>query len=143
MTVTFPTFDREALVALQARDVPRVHAADYFKIEESADQKIVTEAMARWDDYLAQFAKLIDGRCLCCGTSLRCPLGMGLFGGFSWGLAHGEGHCAHCGYPMRGHHRVEDLGTIYNLFLPYHPSGLAFSSAEESGGSAFSSTEAP
>ena len=67
---------------------------------------------------------------MCCGKSLRCYLGMGLFGGFEWGVAHGEGHCTYCPYPMRGHHRVDGLGTIRNLLLPYHPNGLSFPKEE-------------
>ncbi len=134
MSETFDTFNREALAALQSRDVPRVRASDLFcKTDEprtpEADAAIDAE-MARWDAYLAGFAKPLDGRCLCCGTSLRCPFGLGLLGGFEWGLAHGEGHCAHCGYPMRGYHRVKDLGKIDNLFLAYHPSELSFASKE-------------
>lgn len=120
----FETFDHAALAALQARDVPRVRAADYFSkgpdAGAEADQELV-----RWDTYFAGFAKLTDAKCLCCGTSLRCYLDMGLFGGFRWGMVHGEGHCAHCDYPMRGHHSVDGLGTIRNLFLAYHPSTLS------------------
>lgn len=128
---TFATFNREALAALQARDVPRVRAADFFdkKGDEARtpeEEAALDQELARWDTYLAAFAKSTDGKCLCCGTSLSCPLGMGVFGGVEWGLTHGEGYCAHCGYPMRGHHRVKDLGTIKNLFLPYHPSELSF-----------------
>lgn len=126
----FETFDRQALVALQARDVPRVRAADYLSKNAESDAES-DEALARWDTYFAQFAKLTEAQCLCCGKSLRCPLGMGLLGGFEWGLAHGEGHCAHCHYPMRGHHIVGDLGTIRNLYLPYHPSTLSFEPKEE------------
>lgn len=127
----FETFDRTALAALQARDVPRVRAADYFsKSPDAADDAALDDEMARWDAYLAQFARLTDAKCLCCGTSLRCELGLGIFGGFEWGLAHGEGHCSYCRYPMRGHHRVEGLGTIRNLFLAYHPSGLSFAPEE-------------
>lgn len=126
----FETFDRAALAALQARDVPRVRAADYFSKEPDAGAEVDQE-LARWDDYLAGFAKLTDAKCLCCGTSLRCVLGLGFFGGFEWGLAHGEGHCSHCRYPMRGHHIVEGLGKIRNLFLPYHPSTLSFAAKEE------------
>ena len=125
----FETFDQHALAALQARDVPRVRAADYFSKDAAADAT-ADEELARWDDYLSKFAKLTDARCLCCGTSLRCPLGMGIFGGFEWGFVHGEGHCATCRYPMRGHHVVEGLGKIRNLFLPYHPSGLSFAPKE-------------
>jgi hypothetical protein len=136
-TEVFETFDRHALAALQARNVPRVRAADYFSKGPEADAT-TDEELARWNDYFAKFAKLTDAACLCCGKSLRCPLGMGLFGGFEWlfggfewGMVHGEGSCAYCGYPMRGHHIVDGLGAIRNLFLPYHPSGLSFAPEEE------------
>ncbi len=125
MTETFETFDRIALATLKAREIPRVRAADYFsKAPEAGD--VADQELARWDDYFSHFAKLAEARCLCCGESLRCPLGAGVFGGFEWGLANGEGHCKYCRYPMRGHHRVKDLGAIHNLFLPYHPSVLVF-----------------
>lgn len=131
----FPAFDRAALTALQARDIPRVRAADYFvKTAEAQTPKEKAEAdeeLGRWDAYLAGFAKLFDGKCLCCGHLLSSFFGTGLFGGFEWGLTHGEGHCTYCRYPMRGHHQVKDLGTIHNLFLPYHPSTLTFSAKEE------------
>ena len=126
----FSTFDRHALAALQARDVPRVRAADYFSKTESTDAEGDQE-LARWDIYFAKFAKLTDAKCLCCGTQLSCRFRMGIFGGFEWGFVHGEGRCACCHYPMRGHHRVDDLGTIRNLFLPYHPSALSFAHTEE------------
>ena len=129
-TEVFETFDQHALDALQARDIPCVRAADYFSKKSDADDE-TDEALARWDDYFAKFAKLTDGQCLCCGTSLRCALGLGLFGGFKWGIVHGEGHCARCGYPMRGHHTVDGFGSIRNLFLPYHPSELSFAPKEE------------
>jgi hypothetical protein len=131
---TFETFDHAALTALQARDVPRVRACDYLSkppVQSGSEIVEADEELARWDVYFAQFAKLTDAKCLCCGQSLRCYLGMGLFGGFAWGMANGEGHCTYCRYPMRGHHRVESLGTIHNLFLPYHPSTLSFASVEE------------
>jgi hypothetical protein len=130
----FETFDRHALAALQARDVPRVRAADYFSktVDVAAEATGVADAeLERWDSYFVQFAKLTNGACLCCGKSLRCALGMGLFGGFEWGMEHGEGYCSYCRYPMRGHHRVDGLGTINNLFLPYHPSALSFAAKEE------------
>jgi len=126
----FETFDQQALAALQARDIPRVRAADYLSKGPDADAEVEQE-LARWDAYFAKFGKLTDAKCLCCGTQLSCKLGMGMFGGFEWGLAHGEGHCAHCGYPMRGHHCVDGLGKIRNLFLPYHPSELSFATEEE------------
>jgi hypothetical protein len=125
MTATFETFDAEALAALQALDVPRVRATGYFTKTEDANST-ADEERARWDAYFSQFAKLANAVCVCCGKSLRCYVDMGLFGGFEWGRVHGEGHCRFCGYPMRGHHRVEGLGTIRNLFLAYHPSTLSF-----------------
>ena len=126
----FSTFDRQALASLQARDIPRVRAADYLSKTADSDAEADQE-LVRWDAYFARFAKLTDATCLCCGNQLSCGLRMGLFGGFAWGMAHGEGHCAYCRYPMRGHHRVDDLGTIRNLFLPYHPSTLSFAPTEE------------
>jgi hypothetical protein len=126
----FSRFDWSALAALQARDVPRVRASDYLSKTPESDAE-ADEELARWDTYFGKFAKLTDASCLCCGNSLRCYLGMGLFGGFAWGMVHGEGHCAYCGYPMRGHHIVDGLGAIRNLFLPYHPSELSFAPKEE------------
>lgn len=125
---TFETFDRDALASLQARDVPRVRAADYLSKGSDAGAE-ADEELVKWDTYFAGFAKLTDAKCLCCGTSLRCVLGLGFFGGFEWGLAHGEGHCSYCRYPMRGHHHVDGVGTIRNLFLAYHPSALSFPAA--------------
>ena len=64
----FPSFDRAALAALQSRDVPRVRAADYFSkpgATDAAANALADEELARWDAYLAQFAKLTDAECLC------------------------------------------------------------------------------
>jgi hypothetical protein len=126
------TFDRQTLAALQARDIPRVRAADYFSKNELADAE-TDQVLARWDAYLAQFARIEGGICICCGQCLAAlsPRGIDLMigGGFEWGVAHGEGRCRYCHYPMRGHHQVDGLGTIKNLFLPYHPSTLAFGQA--------------
>jgi hypothetical protein len=42
---------------------------------------------------------------------------------FTWGLAHGEGHCSSCGYPTRMYHRrVEGVSTFP---LQYHPDEFA------------------
>ena len=123
---TFEVFDRRALAALLERDVPRARAADYFSKKTASVDAGADEAFARWDAYFSRFAKLTDARCLCCSESLCCPFGTGLFGGFEWGLANGEGHCRYCYYPMRGHHNIEGFGKIRNLFLAYHPSTLCF-----------------
>lgn len=41
-------------------------------------------------------------RCANCGKTLD-----GLLGTFSWGMAHGEGACAACGWPCRGCHYIK------------------------------------
>jgi len=63
--------------------------------------------------------------CLGCGEVLFCGDGvLSLFRGatFTWGLAHGEGHCDHCGYPTRMYHRVD--GKTGTFPLQYHPDEL-------------------
>lgn len=49
-----------------------------------------------------------------------------LGGGFTWGIAHGEGHCSNCRWPARAHHFIKnDAGdevlTLRNFPLQYHP----------------------
>ena len=66
----------------------------------------------------ADFLGLDSPRCLKCGT----PQG-GIFGAFSWGIAHGEGACS-CGWPARAYHSITDSqGEIvyFNVVLQYHP----------------------
>ena len=127
-------FDRQTLAALQARDIPRVRAADYFSKTEAADAE-TDQALAGWDSYLQQFARMEQGICICCGQCLAAlslrGIDLMIGGGFEWGLTHGEGRCRYCLYPMRGHHQVDGLGTIQNLYLPYHPSVLSIAPQEE------------
>ena len=68
-----------------------------------------------------------DGQpCIQCGKSLR---GISAFmhgGGFTWGLTHGEGHCAGCGWPATCYHFVKDADgydvlTLRGVILQYHP----------------------
>lgn len=70
-------------------------------------------------EYLKESFALPDahGTCLNCGKS----------GTFTWGLVHGEGHCAECGWPARLYHFVK--GTDGNetrivRLLQYHPDGI-------------------
>ena len=65
-----------------------------------------------------------SNRCVKCNKRID-----GIIGSFQWGLAHGEGHCCECGYPMRGHHYIKDQDgkdfislTLY--ILQYHPTEL-------------------
>lgn len=63
-------------------------------------------------NYLAVF--MPPGGCPNCGRKH----------GFTWGMAHGEGHCVNCMYPGRAVHDIPDVGVIRNLVLWYHPSDL-------------------
>lgn len=73
-----------------------------------------------------------EGRFLClhCGTRLTGSLVDQLLnldgGGFTWGLAHGEGHCRLCSWPARAYHFAKDregkdLFTLRNVVLQYLP----------------------
>lgn len=95
--------------------------------------------IAALDKYFDAFAqpdiKIVDGKkqlgdlpCLKCDEPLAGGLTSFLLGkgGFTWGLAHGEGHCKGCGWPARAHHFIkdaegEDVATIRNVILQYHP----------------------
>lgn len=65
-------------------------------------------------EYLTVFAAPTDNVCLCCGG----------YGTFTWGLAHGEGHCCKCSWPARLYHFIKSADgekkRIVKL-LQYHP----------------------
>lgn len=78
--------------------------------------------------YLADFAGKV---CPKCGSKLG-----GMFGAFTWGLAHGEGYCTggftgkRCGWPARGYHDIKDANgeSLFEQRLPivlaYHPDAV-------------------
>lgn len=74
-------------------------------------------------DYIAAFAQPSEGgACLCCGET----------GTFTWGLAHGSGHCFECGWPARLYHFVkgEDGNeTRIVRLLQYHPDEISIGAA--------------
>lgn len=98
--------------------------------KEGADPKFLADC----EIYFSHFVKPIRDeahggamRCFHCGEYLTgfesLLLGRG---GFEWGITHGEGHCANCRWPARGHHfaKAEDgseLFTLHNFVLQYHP----------------------
>jgi hypothetical protein len=48
---------------------------------------------------------------------------------FEWGLVHGEGRCAECGWPATLYHFIKDrngndLATIRGVLLQYHPDSI-------------------
>jgi hypothetical protein len=90
------------------------------------------------DKYFEAFAQVSltekDGKkilgeqpCIKCDEPLNGMMAM-MFGkgGFTWGIAHGEGHCKNCGWPARAYHFIKDsdgkdLMTLRNVILQYHP----------------------
>lgn len=94
--------------------------------------KEATDGISKLDEYLHIFTKLPNNACPACGHSLGAKDSvdamMSFFGarkgGFRWGICHGEGHCAECGYPARAYHR--DVGPLefFQAVLPYHPDEL-------------------
>lgn len=100
----------------------------------SASDDTPQDTIDALDAYFSAFAQPIrrDGDdtkemlCIECDKPLTGLLSAFLGGGFTWGLAHGEGHCAACHWPARGHHFIKhadgsDLMTVRNLPLQYHP----------------------
>ncbi len=65
--------------------------------------------------------------CLHCGAPLTGMFaGLLSRGGFTWGLAHGEGHCAACHWPARAYHSAKnkdgsELFTLRPFVLQYLP----------------------
>jgi hypothetical protein len=96
------------------------------------DEGTPADVRARLTEYFAAFcapivterANLFTGaRCLCGG-----PL-TGMFGTFTYGLAHGEGFCGTCGHPGRADHYITDaqggdLLCLRRFPLLYHPDAL-------------------
>jgi hypothetical protein len=94
-----------------------------------------TAALDKYFECFAQppFEVAADGKneigdcpCLKCGKPLLGLTSFILGGGFTWGLAHGEGFCAECRWPARAYHFIKDaegkdLITIRNVILQYHP----------------------
>lgn len=118
--------NRIDIEALEARNLPRATSA-ILNIENKAvtdDEKEKTAAVIRrLDEYLSDFLPP-SGKCVNCDSALG-----GLLGSFTWGIVHGEGFCALCGYPGAAHHFIKDsdgsdLLTIRNMILQYHPQAL-------------------
>lgn len=135
MTAAFEKFDEAALHALIERALPAMRAVDVFTIGADGDPVAAEQCMLIADRYLSQFVGRVIGgdanNCICCETPLTgISLLGGIGGSFRWGIAHGEGSCARCGYPARAIHAIEGVARIANLVLQYHPSGLSFPRSE-------------
>lgn len=113
----------------------RCEVADLFTVKEGD-----ADALRPVAEYFAQFyAPIIPEK----GTSIafgwRCVCGealTGLFGTFTYGLAHGEGRCDACGHPGRADHYVKDAAGEDVLALNRCP--LLYAPADDA-----PTTEAP
>lgn len=94
------------------------------------------------ENYFHQFVKPVREAkdqspiCFHCGEHLTGVMAMLGRGGFEWGITHGEGHCAGCKWPARAHHFAknamgEDLFTLRNFVLSYHPDFVRRASHDE------------
>lgn len=92
------------------------------------------DIVAALDDYFRPFAepcfrdddKSKEMLCIECDKPLSGLTAMLFGGGFEWGIAHGEGHCAACRWPARAHHFIKDkdgkdIISVRNVVLQYHP----------------------
>lgn len=106
----------------------RCPLAEIATPKEGADPKFIADC----EEYFSHFVKPVRGhggamRCFHCGEYLTGFESMLLGkGGFEWGIALGEGHCANCRWPARGHHFAKaadgsELFTLRNFVLQYHP----------------------
>jgi hypothetical protein len=120
MTETFDKLDEGALSALQARNLPRLRAADLLVADDNAADPVeCARLIEAAEEYCGHFLPR-RANCVCCDSPLAS-----LFGGsFTWGLAHGEGFCGMCSYPCRAVHRIAGVGTLRNYILQYHPAEL-------------------
>lgn len=99
----------------------------------SAKEELSPESIAVFDDYFSHFVAIPiedgkDGKketrdqtCPGCGKAIT-----GFFGTFTWGIVHGHGMCANCGWPVIGFHYINDksgkrLLTLTNVILIVHP----------------------
>lgn len=103
----------ESLAAMKARDLPHATSTDVAEQIERFSVDLPTEAL---DGYLAHFIKPEgDGRCPRDG------------GSFTWGLAHGSGHCTECGWPGVLYHFPKDAdgnSQRFEALLWLHPDDL-------------------
>jgi len=122
----------KSLKELKLEDVPRATAdaigmrltinPDYKESDEAKAEQ--AKAYTELNEYLKDFCSSKD--CPRCGLALR---GKGILhailGGFTWGLANGEGHCTGCNYPCRAYHRNVGPLEFFEFVLAYHPSALS------------------
>ena len=118
------------------KDIPHLDWQTLFRpaADMPAEQKEILDVYFR-DFAQPPFTTDADGKnnigkvpCLKCGEPLMGDIA-DVFtgrGGFTWGIAHGEGHCRDCSWPARAYHFIKtkdgkDFATLRNVVLQYHP----------------------
>jgi len=104
-------------VGCSVKNLERFDWRELITVSDQADQKIIVAL----DAYFSVFAKVSpEGKCLKCGAVQG-----GMFGCFTYGLAHGEGRCGKCGWPGRADHYLkaggEEFAKLRKYILQYHP----------------------
>lgn len=127
----------------QPTDDPHAHEPVACKVEDllhyvpgegateaqiAAGMAFVAELGAYFSSFAAPVRSRGDVLCFHCGEVLYGSILSQLLspGGFRWGLVHGEGNCAKCGWPARGHHYPKredgsDLIQLRDFPLQYMP----------------------
>lgn len=109
---------RPTLEELQAANLPKATPAD---VGIDFTDTTTEELRATLTEYFGHFVGRVDGKfsCPCCAGT----------GTFTWGIAHGEGHCTTCGWPHRAYHFIKDKNgeqiMRHVTILAYHPSELS------------------
>lgn len=129
------TFD---LGALKAKNLPRctfatLAAAFGMKLIPKGDAtpEEIAAATAEMEATITNQVKCFvppQKECLGCGSILAGSdiAEAYLRATFTYGLAHGEGHCGKCGYPARANHYPpkDGSGLTFARVLQYHPDEL-------------------
>lgn len=105
--------DTPSLAEMKARNLPHATSAD---VAREDGQSPVAPPSNMLDDYLSHFIKPEGDN--------RCPRDGGYF---TWGLAHGSGHCTTCGWPGAMYHFPKDASgerQRFEALLWLHPDDL-------------------
>lgn len=132
---------QERIEELRGADVPRCKVEDVVQAKDANGKRIELpdaieeEPLAQMAERLSHFAAPLrddadveeDGDvgrllCLCCRAQL-----WGFLGSFTWGIVHGSGSCAECGWPVTMYHREPENKDGWSLTYPLcaHPSEVS------------------
>ena len=100
------------MLTVKGKDLSHVTYDEIFKGD------LTDNEIALLNDYLKAFALPVD-ICPRCEAKLS-----GIMGTFTWSIAHGEGSCGKCGWPLRAYHcnlPNDQPLEKFTLVLAYHP----------------------